>query len=199
MSSHHIVRENQEPALLIANAHAISYEKIQELLEWMPTVVVLSTEVEQVIAWGIKVDVVIAPSSDIIQWQEKLIDQSPIRIISYHIGDDPISTALYFLVASKATAVNCLLDNKSDLQRVEVLSTLDIEAFTDNTLWSYLRKGHFEKWFPAETTLYLMPEERKSEFPQFISGSYRTCEDGMVRLTSNHPFWIGEELSQASY
>lgn len=33
MSSHHIVRENQEPALLIADAHAISFEKIQELLE----------------------------------------------------------------------------------------------------------------------------------------------------------------------
>ncbi len=195
MSSHHIVRENQEPALLIANAHAISFEKIQELLEWMPTVVVLSTEVEQVIAWGIKIDVVIAPVSEITQWRDKLTDQNPIRIISYNQGDDPIVTALYFLTASKATAVNCLLGGKDDLKRMEASSTLDIEAFTNNILWSYLRKGHFEKWIPAGATLYLEPEEMKAEFPQFISGSYRTSVDGMVKLISSHPFWIGEDLS----
>lgn len=195
MSSHHIVRENQEPALLIANAHAISFEKIQELLEWMPTVVVLSTEVEQVLAWGIKIDVVIAPYSDITQWRDKLADQNPIRIISYNPDDDPIVTALYFLIASKATAVNCLLNSKSDLKRMEASSTLDIEAFTDNILWSYLRKGHFEKWIPAGATLYLEPEEMKAEFPQFFSGSCRTSKDGMVKLISSHPFWIGEDLS----
>lgn len=195
MSSHHIVRENQEPALLIANAKAISFEKIQELLEWMPTVVVLSTEIEQVIAWGIKVDVVIAPSSEMTQWRDKLVDQSPIRIISYNPGDDPIVTAFYFLTASKATAVNCLLGGKDDLKRIEASSTLDIEAFTDNILWSYLKKGHFEKWFPAGTVLYLLPEEMKSEFPQFFSGNYRTSEDGMVSLKSSCPFWIGEELN----
>jgi hypothetical protein len=116
MSSHHIVRENQEPALLIANASAISFEKIQELLEWMPLVVVLSTEVEEVIAWGIKVDVVIAPLAEGIEWRDKLKDQSPIRIISYNPGDDPIVTAFYFLTASKATAVNCLFGSQADLE-----------------------------------------------------------------------------------
>lgn len=195
MSSHHIVRENQEPALLIANARAISFEKIQELLEWMPTVVVLDSEVDQVVAWGIKVDVVIAPFSDVSLWRDKLADQSPIRIISYNPGDDPLVTALYFLVASKATAVNCLLGRKEDLKRMEVSSTLDMEAFTDNILWSYLRKGHFEKWFPSGTVLYLLPEEMKSEFPQFLSGSFRTTEDGMVSFKSSHPFWIGEDLN----
>ncbi len=194
MSSHHIVRENQEPALLIANAHAISFEKIQELLEWMPTVVVLSTEVEQVLAWGIKIDVVIAPYSEITQWRDKLADQNPIRIISYNPGDDPIVTALYFLTASKATAVNCLLGGKEDLRRMEASSTLDIEAFTDNILWSYLRKGHFEKWIPAGATLYLEPEEMKDEFPQFFSGSYRISVDGIVKLISSQSFWIGEDL-----
>jgi thiamine pyrophosphokinase len=195
MSSHHIVRENQEPALLIANAHAISFEKIQELLEWMPTVVVLSTEIEQVLAWGIKVDVVIAPFAEVDQWKEKLIDQLPIRIISYNPGDDPLVTAVYYLVASRATAVNCLLSSKDDLKRVEGATQLDMEAFTDNTLWSYLKKGHFEKWFPAGAILYLLPEEMQVEFTEFASGSYRTKEEGMVSLKSTHSFWIGEELS----
>jgi hypothetical protein len=195
MSSHHIVRENQEPALLIADSRAISFEKIQELLEWMPTVVVLSTEVENVIAWGIKVDIVISPLSEVDYWRDQLVDQAPIRIVSYNPGEDPLSIAFYFLIAFKATAVNCLLSNKDDLKRIEHASVLDIEAFTENTLWSCIKNGHFEKWLPAGATLFLLPEEMKSEFPEFNSGSYRTTKEGIVSLKSAHPFWIGEELN----
>jgi hypothetical protein len=195
MSSHHIVRENQEPALLIANTHAISFEKIQELLEWMPKVVVLSSQINQVIAWGIKVDVVITPSSEMAFWRDQLVDQVPIQFISYNPDDDPLETAFHFLIASNATAVNCLLNSKDDLRRIDPSTLLDIEAFTDNTMWSCLKKGHFEKWLPIGSTLYLLPEEMKSEFPQFNSGSYLTKQDGIVELRSNHPFWIGEELN----
>lgn len=194
MSSHHIVRENQEPALLIANAHAISFEKIQELLEWMPTVVVLATEVDTVIAWGIKVDVVITPISEMTSWRDKLVEQTPVRFISYNPGDDPLQTAFYFLTASKAAAVNCLLRSKDDLKKVESFSDLDIEAFVDNKLWNWMKKGHFEKWFPAGAMLYVLPEEMKSEFSEFESGSYRTAQDGIISLKSTRPFWIGEEL-----
>jgi len=195
MSSHHIVRENQEPALLIADAHAISFEKIQELLEWMPTVVVLSKEVETVIAWGIKIDVVITPIAEMTYWREKLAEQTPIRFISYNPEDEPLQTAFYFLIASKAGAVNCLLNSKDDLTKIESLSNLDIEAFVDNKLWSCIKKGHFEKWLPAGATIYVLPEEMKSEFPEFSSGSYLIEKDGIVRLTSSHSFWIGEELT----
>lgn len=195
MSSHHIVRENQEPALLIANAHAISFEKIQELLEWMPTVVVLSSEIETVIAWGIKVDVVITPLADMASWRDRLVDQTPIRFISYNLGDDPIETAFYFLIAAKSAAVNCLLGSIDDLNRIESFSNLDIEAFVDHKLWRHIKKGHFEKWLPAGATLSLLPSEQEDEFPEFVSGRYRNPVDGMVSLKSTHSFWIGEELS----
>ncbi len=195
MSSHHIVRDNQEPALLIANAHAISFEKIQELLEWMPTVVVLSTEVETVMAWGIKVDVVITPLTEMVYWTEKLTDQTPIRFVSYNPGDEPLETAFYFFIASKAGAVNCLLNSKDDLKKIETFSNLDIEAFVDNKLWSCIKKGHFEKWLPAGTPLYILPEEMKTEFTEFATGSYRTEREGIHNLKSAHLFWVGEELS----
>jgi len=195
MSSHHIVRENQEPALLIANAKAISFEKIQELLEWMPVVVVLSTEVQTVIEWGIKVDVVITPVTEMEIWRDQLVEQTPIRIISYNPDDDPLQTAFYFLTATKSAAVNCLLAGKDDLKKIESFSNLDIEAFVDNKLWSWMKKGHFEKWFPSGVTLYISPEEMKSEFPEFASGSYHTIKDGIVSLKSSRSFWVGEELS----
>jgi len=195
MSSHHIVRENQEPALLIADAHAISFEKIQELLEWMPTVVVLSNEADTVISWGIKVDVVIAPLNELAKWQDRLIDQAPVKLISFNPGEDPLATAIYFLAASKANAVNCLLKTTDDLKRVATYSQLDTEAFVANKLWSCIRNGHYEKWLPANALLNLLPEEVRSEFPELKTGYYRTTEDGMVSLKSTQTFWVGEELS----
>jgi hypothetical protein len=161
----------------------------------MPTVVVLSTQVETVITWGIKVDVVITPLAEMTYWRDKLAEQIPIRFISYNPDDEPLETAFYFLIASKAGAVNCLLSSKDGLKKIESFSNLDIEAFVDNELWSCIKKGHFEKWLPAGTTLYLLPEGMKSEFPEFTSGHYLTQKDGIVRFTSTHSFWIGEELS----
>jgi thiamine pyrophosphokinase len=105
MSSHHIVREDQEPALLIADAHAISFEIIQELLEWSPTVLVVEKALQEVLTWGIKIDVVIAPVGNIPQLTEALHDQFPLKLISCQGEDDAIATALYFLIAAKQRAV----------------------------------------------------------------------------------------------
>jgi hypothetical protein len=160
----------------------------------MPTVIVLSKEVEAVTSWGIKVDVVITPLDEMTYWREKLAEQTPIRFISYNPNDEPLETSFYFLIASKAGAVNCLLNSKDDLKKIESYSNLDIEAFVDNKLWSCIKKGHFEKWLPEGTALYLLPEEMKSEFTEFASGSYCTEKDGIISLKSVHPFWIGEEL-----
>ena len=40
MSSHHIVRDDQEPALIIANGASCSNELLGQLLEWSPIVIV---------------------------------------------------------------------------------------------------------------------------------------------------------------
>ena len=195
MSSHHIVREDQEPALLIVNAHAMAFEKIQELLEWMPTVIVLADQVETVIAWGIKVDVVIVPLTAMELWRDKLADQTPVKLIPYNLKEDPMDIAFSFLATSKATAVNCLLSREEELKKIDPFSSLDVDAFFDNTRWAWIKKGHFEKWLPANATLYLLPEERKNEFEEFSSGTYVVKKDGIVTLKSPLSFWVGEKLS----
>ena len=59
MSSHHIVREKQEPALIIANGEACSFDLLGQLLEWSPFVVVLDQAIHRVIELGIKIDVLL--------------------------------------------------------------------------------------------------------------------------------------------
>ncbi len=194
MSSHHIVREDQEPALLILNAHAISFEKIQELLEWMPTVIVTESEIEIVLAWGIKIDVVLVPVGKISYWQEKLIEQAPVKIVSFQEGEDIINAAFQFLKSGKATALNCLLKTEADLERIEGLSAFDVDCFIDNTRWSWIKSGHIEKWLPKGARLQILPLHIRNEFVEFTFGSWLIEKDGIVKLKSMNPFWMGEVI-----
>jgi hypothetical protein len=195
MSSHHIVREDQEPALLILNARSISFDKVQELLEWMPTVIVMADQVETVVGWGIKVDTVLVPQTDVEVWRSRLIDQAPVRLITYTPEDDPLIKVYQYLKETNATAINCLLNRTDEILKIELFEGFDMEVFVDNKLWRWFKTGHFEKWIPTQTRLYLLPEHLRSQFPEFTSGSYQVEKDGIVVFNSKHSFWMGEELS----
>ena len=59
MSSHHFVREGQEPALIIANGAACDPERMGQLLEWNPFVLVLDGALHRVLELGIRIDAVL--------------------------------------------------------------------------------------------------------------------------------------------
>lgn len=59
MSSLHVVRENQGPALVIADMQAVPFVFIQQVLEWSPLGIVPEAALLKVQAWGIKFDALI--------------------------------------------------------------------------------------------------------------------------------------------
>jgi thiamine pyrophosphokinase len=59
MSSHHFVKEGQEPALIIANGASCSTELLQEIIEWQPFIIVLDGAVHRVAELGIRFDVLL--------------------------------------------------------------------------------------------------------------------------------------------
>ena len=59
MSSHHIVREKQEPALYIHQIGDFNEEYLGQLLEWSPTLIVNGAIYEKIVSLGLKVDVVV--------------------------------------------------------------------------------------------------------------------------------------------
>lgn len=192
MSSHHIVRENQEPALVIFDAHAISFEKVQELLEWIPTVIVLYTEAETVLSWGIKIDVLLVPAGEAEKWIALTKDQQPIEVISLGI-ESAIKQAFDFVESRHIAAVNCLIP---DARVLGILTQVnqDIEVFFNNTRWSRIKSGRFEKWITAGSRLSILPIELQAEIEGVADGVYVTNQDGMVTLKASASFWVGEEL-----
>ena len=194
MSSHHLVRENQEPALVILDAHAISFEKVQELLEWVPTVIVLHSQIEIVLGWGIKVDVVVVPADEAEIWINRTKDQYPIEIISFRIAETPLSKAMEILATRHIPAVNVLAQNKNAVSTLTEFSG-DIEVFFDNKRWSRVKSGRFEKWVAAGTTLFVLPENVHTKIPQLVNGKLVAKQDGILTLQGEQSFWVGEWLN----
>ena len=89
MSSHHIVREKQEPALLILGLDDFSEEMLGQLLEWSPTVITTPLTAEQINTYGIKIDVIITDNAD-----EHL--QSDVKVVP--ASSNPVEAAMNYLV-----------------------------------------------------------------------------------------------------
>ena len=183
MSSHHIIREDQEPALLIMDGQAVSYETVQELLEWSPTVVVAEQALPDVMLWGIKIDVVIADASSISAITASLHDQFPLKLISCNKREEALSTALYFLIATKQKAVNILSVER--LENFESFSSLNLSVLQSGKRWSFIRHGSYEKWLPAGRTVHVHPLDQ-----QPVVKTYR---DGVIVIRKEKGFWVAEE------
>jgi len=103
MSSHHYVKEGQEPALIIANGEMCSYDLLVSIMEWCPFVVVLDGAYARVVNLQITADVVIGDFDSI----EGLPENLTIQFI--HIADQEttdLEKALAFLINKGYSDIN---------------------------------------------------------------------------------------------
>lgn len=109
MSSHHIVRDDQEPALIIANGASCDKELLGQLLEWSPLVVVLDSAIERVIDLNIKVDVILGDFDRGFNPHEFIQSQHPIEIIrTPDQSKTDLEKAFDYLIQRKIPAVNVI-------------------------------------------------------------------------------------------
>ncbi|MBE0391264.1 thiamine pyrophosphokinase [Flavobacterium sp. 7E] len=165
MSSHHIVRDDQEPALIIANGAACNSELLGQLLEWSPLVIVLDSAMERVMKLDIKVDVLLGDFDrdfDANYYKEK---QYPIEIV--HTPDQnktDLEKAFDYLIARKIPAVNVVwatgrrtdhtITNLTTI--VQYREQLKIVILDDHSK-VFLLPRRFEKWYTADTPISLIP------------------------------------------
>lgn len=175
--------------MIIADASAVPFAVVQELLEWSPTVIVLEQALHDVTQWGIKLDVVISQQKNVVRHTAQLRDQSPVKILSYAEGEDPVQTAFYFLMTAKYKAVNVLGEDYRKLS--PFTDQLDVVAFYDGKRWLYTRHGKFEKWFIRGIKIFL-PEKITSV--NGLDDNGVVVNDGVIKAISDGPFWVGEEI-----
>ncbi len=179
--------------MLIANPTAISFEKIQELLEWSPTVVVDAKAIPIVLGWGIKIDVVLCLEGQQEALAASLVDQVPIRFITFAEEMNILSVGHDFLRTSNYKAVNVLVEQLADLEVIQRFTSIDVEVFLDQKRLVYIESGKFEKWLPKGSRLSIYPIVQTTSIN--LNQHLTSIQDGKVKLESASPFWIGEELA----
>jgi thiamine pyrophosphokinase len=165
MSSHHIVRDDQEPALIIANGAACNNELLGQLLEWSPLVIVLDSAIERVIELNIKVDVLLGDFDRGFNPEAFVAAQYPIEII--HVPDQnktDLEKAFDYLIARKIPAVNVIwatgrradhtITNLTNM--VSYRNSLKIVIHDDHSK-IFLLPRNFQKWYTKETIISLIP------------------------------------------
>ena len=165
MSSHHIVRDDQEPALIIANGASCNPELLGQLLEWSPLVIVLDSAMVRVMELDIKVDVLLGDFDRGFDPEIYKTSQYPIEII--HTPDQnktDLEKAFDYLIERKIPAVNVVwatgrradhtITNLTNLTRYRNL--LKIVILDDHSKVFLLPKK-FEKWYTANTPISLIP------------------------------------------
>ena len=204
MSSHHFVKEQQEPALLILSTKGLEYENLAPLLEWSPTVVVAQEEVNKVISWGIKIDLILA-DLNFQQENYKLLEaQYPVKFIGV-TEEAYLEEALQYLVATKHEAVNIIgFPHQKVFTLEQKLEFIDLVVWDAPLRYFPVKNGQFKKWFtncsiqihaPEGTFVEVLAEDQ-NQIHQISYATFIEVEEGLLTLKSNQVFWIGEFVAE---
>lgn len=179
MSSHHIVRDYQEPALLILTDR---YDEriLDELLEWSPYVLIEISLLETIAARGTKVDAVLSNRSEFSPTQMELIAaQQPIDVF-FNDTFDLIQHAITILVSKGASALSILSDAPTF---PTVPNQFSCTLIVDRLRWVFVPTGKFFKQMEPNSAYHLAADN-------FIT-DHRSA-DGRIDIQKDTPFWFGE-------
>jgi len=165
MSSHHIVRDDQEPALIIANGASCSNELMGQLLEWSPLVIVLDSAIERVLDLGIKVDVLLGDFDRNFNPELYLKQQYPLEIIhAPNQNKTDLEKAFDYLIEKGHKAVNVIwaTGKRADHTITNITTIVAYRnqlkiVLLDDHSKIFLLPNKYEKWYTADTTLSLIP------------------------------------------
>ncbi|MBC7913076.1 MAG: thiamine pyrophosphokinase [Pyrinomonadaceae bacterium] len=188
MSSHHIIRDKQEPALLIMNLEGFNNENLGQLLEWSPTVIVDEAVFEAVDSLGIKIDGVISKNPSFNGQPQTLV---------IHTEDDPLQDALKFLTGEQYPAVNIITDKFTAKDYALYVERIDIVALTPDKKIFPVRTG-FSKWQVAGEQLEILLEAKNLQTAGLIPITehiFETAKEGFYTLTFEQSFtFVAESL-----
>jgi hypothetical protein len=186
MSSHHIVKEKQEPALYIHELGEFNEEYLGQLLEWSPTLVVNSTQYEKIISMGLKVDIVVNPAELPSAYQE--------NTKTIMGPGDEFNTVLNYLLKEKYDAVNIISAGTKLLDLEYYLDTINIVLF-DATRKTYAITKGFKVWKPQGTIYYIdiISYFETSNLKQLSGDEFEVINDGFVEFIFNSEYLILSE------
>lgn len=188
MSSHHIIREKQEPALLVLGLDNFTDELLGQLLEWSPTLIVTPLIAEKLNSLGIKIDWIVGNDINNIQ--------SDIKQLPVGTGT-VITSALNYLTEQGYSAVNIVTDEFELKDYLPFADKINLVIFYDQQKIFAVNSG-FSKWKPAGEQIKLLSSPHNLQtggLEKVFDSEFKTKADGLFTLKFNDEFlFIAESI-----
>ncbi len=189
MSSHHIVRDEQEPAIIISGTGDIDFDVLGGYLEWSPTVVSTQSTVTTILARGIKIDVAVVQEELVEDFREIMQEQQPVKILGIN-DDDFVGSGLEFLRSNNHSACNIFADIDLDLRAVQPFSKdMDITFVNGHTKTLLYSKYEFRKWLGKGQVLRIQAPDHAEIVVEGLMRSegenYKVKEDQVCSVRSD--------------
>jgi len=181
LSSHHIVREKQEPALIVEDLNEFNEELLGQLLEWVPTLITNVSSMPMLLAKGINIDILVSNTTT-------FPAQNDIIIIPK--TDSFLKTALNHLVNTGYSAVNILPKEIPFDLLYSFSGSINIVVLQQHKRIFAIKSG-YRKWKPANESVELYGTAAGLHvvgLKREDNNRYRTITDGFyeIRFTAPH-------------
>lgn len=197
MSSHHIVKEFQEPALYFDSVDLINFDDVSGLLEWSPFIIANDGSYEKLLSWGIKIDLLISHVEG---------ENLQFKVLTSDNKESNLKSALSYLVEHQHTAVNIVTSQSfSELRsaieyNVVYLKSLSMTCFDKGNVYFYIEGKKFVKWYPKltnvkilyQSNVYVVGSVNRSEHEKYLH--LEIIEDGNLEIQSANGFWVVENI-----
>lgn len=199
MSSHHFVREHQEPAVYIRSANILDLQVLGGLLEWAPWIIVHEEAIAAALEWGIRVDAVLCQLESKPMVEKLFAHLGKVDFLEASKPETDIVQIIDALKTKGGKDLNIFINNKAELEpyfNIPLPTSANIVLFSPNLKWVKITGKPFEKWFIKGRTIQIKdaPEmlEIEGDFNLIHPGLITILSDGLLKLRSKEKeTWIG--------
>lgn len=194
MSSHHVIRDEQEPPVLIL-AIENNLEQIKQLLGWSPTVWVLEEHAEWVMSQNIKIDGILSSNPS----KHNPVELQAGNYLVREFQKDNILACIFSTLEDKEfTGINIFCDAALREILLNLVKDADIKIpvsiFVEGQITLVIFKTQLRKWYPAESKVQILAGRLVSGHLEKNENYFVMKEEGFIQIKSERPLIILTEL-----
>jgi thiamine pyrophosphokinase len=206
MSSHHFVKEHQEPAIILHKLDDFPYSKLGDLLEWAPKVICLVEAIDLALIYGFKIDGIAGKSSEISAYTNR---QDHLEMLAI---EGPIWNGLMQKLLSLNAQGAYLITSEDDVpnllgQIMPLADKLDLQVLTPQKRHVLSRNLSWKKWVTGSGRYTIRSLEDNSKLSATVLGQHKFKNsrsstlniayqgEGFIEINSSVcPFLISDHL-----
>jgi thiamine pyrophosphokinase len=194
MSSHHVVRDEQEPAVVIASPPGTAFSRLADMFEWSPVVVVLAEALSDFLQRDTKLDIVAGDAKTLEAFEQQLAFQEPYqKVISQKAV---LEAALQYLIDKNHRTVHIFMyQPEPNLVYAKFGDKLELVFFDKEMKIVQSKAKLYSKWVAKGTKFKEVAGKINATENLKQTGNYfEAIENGFVNFYGESEFWMGEIL-----